>query len=132
MRAAVARAPDEGELHYSLGLLMAEEQRLEDAAQALSEAAELLPERARVHYNYGLALQHLGRGRKAESALQTAHKLDRDNPEILRALVILYSQGRRWADAYPYAERLVSLYPNAPEPRRMLEQLETLQKYGIK
>jgi predicted CXXCH cytochrome family protein len=130
LREAIEGAPDEGELHYSLGLLLAEEQRLEDSALALGEAARLLPERARVHYNYGLALQQLGRIEAAEPELLEAHRLNRVDPSVLQALVSLYAQQRQWDRAYPYAERLVRLYPDAPGPRQMLQQLEALRKFG--
>jgi predicted CXXCH cytochrome family protein len=132
LREAIEHAPDEGELHYSLGLLLAEEQRLEDASLALGEAARLLPERTRVHYNYGLALQRLGRREQAESELLVAHRLQKTDPNVLQALVAFYAQQRQWDRAYPYAKRLVSLYPNAPGPRQMLMQIEALQKFGTK
>ena len=128
LREGTARMPDEGELHYSLGLLLAEEQRLEQAVQALGEAARLLPERLRVHYNYGLALQHAGRIREAETAFGKAYRLNRNDPDVLQALIILYAQQRLWDKAYPYAEHLVRLYPDAPGPRRMLEEISTLRQ----
>ncbi len=129
LREAIARAPDEGEIHYSLGLLLAEEARLEDASRSLAKAAQLLPDRARVHYNYGLALQQLGRREQAEAALLAAQRLDGADPNILQALAAFYSQSRQWDRAYSYAERLARLYPNAPGPRQMLQQLEALRKY---
>ena len=129
LREAIERAPDEGELRYSLGLLLAEEKRLGEAAEALGEAARRLPKRARVHYNHGLALQQLGRRGDAERALLRAERLDRNDPDTLQALVILYAQQQQWDSAYPYAERLVRLYPNAPGPRRMLEQIQVMKQY---
>ena len=124
LREGIERAPKEGELHYSLGLLLAEAQQFERATQALGEAARLLPGRLRVHYNYGLALQHTGRMQEAETAFGKAYRLDRNHPEVLQALVILYAQQRLWDKAYPYAERLADLYPDAPGPRRMLEEIK--------
>ncbi len=132
LKEAIERAAGEGELHYSLGLLLAEENRLADAAGALGKAAQLLPQRPRVQYNYALALQHLGRIEQAEKALRKAYRLDRTNPEVLQALVILYSQQKRWDEAYPYAKQLAQLYPDAPGPRQMLEQLNALRKYGVR
>ena len=61
LREGIARDPDQGELHYSLGLLLAEGNRVELAAGHLGRAAELFSDRARVHYNYGLALQRIDR-----------------------------------------------------------------------
>ena len=76
LREGIQRAPDEGELHYSLALLLAEEKRLEEAEASLDRAAALLSDRARVHYNHGLALQQLGRRSEAREALQSARRID--------------------------------------------------------
>jgi tetratricopeptide (TPR) repeat protein len=132
LRAALERFPEEGELYYSLGLLLAEEQRLQEATQALQQASRLLPQRARVHYNYALALQHAGQEDKAVAALRTAHGLDRRDPDILQALIIFHMQRQQWDQAYPYAEQLVLLFPDAPEVRRTLEQIRALQQFGNK
>jgi hypothetical protein len=55
LREGIARTPKEGRLHYSLGLLLAEELHLSEAAAELEKAAELLPDDSRVHYNVSLA-----------------------------------------------------------------------------
>ena len=55
------------EVYYSLGLLLAEnEKRLAEAAKFLGQAAEMAPKNARIRYNYALALQKLGRPAEAE------------------------------------------------------------------
>src|SRR5262249_54293389 len=72
LRDGLARVPDQGELHYSLGLLLAEQNRLPEAAVELTEAARLLSDRPRVHYNQALALQRLGRRSEAEAAFRRA------------------------------------------------------------
>lgn len=97
---AIERAPGERELQYSLGLLLAEEERLEDSLRALGEAVRVLPEHARVHYNYGLALQQLGRLEEAEAAMLNAHRLDSVDPDVLQALVAFYAQQRQRDHAY--------------------------------
>ena len=119
----IKRAPKEGELYYSLGLLLAEEQRYPEAATNLGKAAELMPTRARVHYNHGLALQTLGRRLSAEIALLKAYRLSGNDPSILQAVAVFYIQDRQWDRAAIYAEKLTRLYPNEPGPRRMLEQI---------
>jgi tetratricopeptide (TPR) repeat protein len=123
LREGIRLAPKEGELYYSLGLLLAEEQRLQDAAATLGRAAALLPDRGRVHYNYGLTLQHLGRRPEAETALLKAYQLDPREASVLQALSIFYVQGEQWDDAAAYAEQLVRVYPNAPEPRQLLQHI---------
>ena len=128
LREGLEHTPEDGELQYSLGLLLADERRLEQAVQALGEAARLLPQRVRVQYNYGLALQHTGQLQKAATAFDKAHRLDRNDPEVLQALIILYAQQRLWEQAYPYAEQLARLYPDEPGPRRMLQEIETMRR----
>jgi tetratricopeptide (TPR) repeat protein len=46
LREGLRRTADEGELHYSLGLLLAEMERIDEAAVSLRRAAELLPGRS--------------------------------------------------------------------------------------
>ncbi len=128
LREGIKQAPKEGELYYSLGLL-AEEQRYPEAAANLGKAAELMPTRARVHYNHGLALQHLGRKSGAETALLKAYRLDENDPSVIQALAILYIQGRQWDQAATYAKTLTQLYPDEPGPRRMLKQINKARGY---
>ena len=73
------------------------------------ESAGLVPENARTHYNHGLALQRLNRRQEAEAALLRADSLAPSMPTFLMALAILYTQDGRWAEALPWAERLVEL-----------------------
>ena len=129
LREGIKRDPKEGELYYSLGLLLAEEKRYPEAATNLGKAAELMPTRARVHYNHGLALQHLGGKSGAETALLKANRLDENDPSVIQALAIFYFQGRDWDQAANYAKKLTHLYPNEPGARRMLEQINKARGY---
>jgi tetratricopeptide (TPR) repeat protein len=85
-----------------------------------------------VQYNYALALQHGGQTDKAGEVLRAAHGLDRNDPDILQALIVFHMQNQQWDQAYPYAERMAQLYPNAPEVQRTLEQIRALQQFGKK
>ena len=123
LRQALSRAADQGELHYNLGLLLAEMGKLEEAVQVLARAADLMPNRARIRYNRGLALQHLGRREEAEAAMLKAHEVDPDDADIVYALAIFYSQGGEWEKALGFAERLQTLLPAEPGPRKLLEQI---------
>ena len=123
-RRALESTTDQGMLYYSLGLLLAEQKRREEAVANLAKAAALMPNHPRVHYNYGLLLQHLGQIPKAKTALLRALQLSATDPSILHAVVIFYMQQHQWEQASTYAKQLVQLYPNAPEPRRMLNYLQ--------
>src|SRR5260370_38080374 len=111
LRDGLTRVPAEGELHYSLGLLLAEQNRLPEAAAELNEAARLLPDRPRVHYNHGLALQRLGRRSEAEVALLKAQSVAPSDRAVIFAIAVFYAQDRRWFRAVPVAAKLVPLDP---------------------
>jgi tetratricopeptide (TPR) repeat protein len=117
------RVPDQGDLHYSLGLVLAEQRRLADAIAALAEAARLLPDRPRVQYNYALALQQAGRRPEAEIALLKAQSRAPEDRSIAYALAVFYSQDRRWFLAIPWAEKLVALDPADPQAQQFLAEL---------
>jgi len=121
------RLPTIGELQYSLGLLLAEEKRVDEAAVALAKAAKLLPERARVHYNLGLALQQLGRRQPAEAALLQAQKLAPLDSAVCYALAIFYAQGGQYAQALPWAEKLLALDPANAQARHLVAELRSRQ-----
>jgi predicted CXXCH cytochrome family protein len=114
-----------GETHYSLGLLLAEdEKRLDEAAKVLAVAARFLPRNARVFYNFGLAQQKLGQAKAAEESLITACRLDPSQPDYVHALTVYYSQSGDWGKARVCAEQLVRLAPANPAYRALLEMVQ--------
>ena len=106
MRLAIQIAPEEGELYYLLALLLAEEQRIEEAATLLEKAMDLIPTRARVAYNNALTLQQLKQYDKSESVFIKALDVSPQDADVIYALVTLYAQ---WEKALPYASDLVEL-----------------------
>ena len=118
-------------IHYSLGLLLAEdESRLAEAAESLAAAAELSPDNSRMHYNLGLAYQKLGRVTEAEKSLKQALRVTRSDPtECLIALAIFYSQQKHFKEAAQYADKLISREPSNPQWKQfrasLLEESET-------
>jgi tetratricopeptide (TPR) repeat protein len=124
-RKVIELEPELADAHYSLGLLLAEnEQRLEEASGFLAEAARLAPKNPRIHYNYGLALQKLGRADEAEKALIAALKLSPASTEFLHALAILYAQQKQWGPARSCAEQLIRLEPRNPQWQALLELIQ--------
>jgi len=122
-REVIRREPKLAEAQYSLGLLMAESKdRLPEALEFLTKAAELDPNNPRIHYNRGLALQTLGRADEAEESLKKAFRLS-PQTQFLQALAILYAQQGRWAKAIACAEELVRMRPNDPELQQFLQGL---------
>jgi tetratricopeptide (TPR) repeat protein len=123
-RAAIGYEAGAGELYYSLGLLLVEEQRFKEAAGFLKTAVDLLPQRARVQYNYALLLQKLDRHDEAQAVLESAGQLDPQDRDIVYALVVFYTQDGKWQDALRYARELQSLEPDNPATARLIERLE--------
>ena len=111
-------------MQYSLGLLLAEERRLPEAAAALSRAAKLIPGRARIRYNLGLAQQHLGQRKTAEASLLEAQRLDPRDAVVPHALAILYAQGGDRARALEWAEKFRALSPTDPRARQLLDSFQ--------
>jgi predicted CXXCH cytochrome family protein len=124
LREGINRAPNEGELYYSLGLLLAEEKRLGEAADALGNATRLMPQRARVRYNLALALDRLGRDKEAEAALLQAFQIDPQDPDIVYAAAAFYLQRQQWKRALPFAEQLVTIAPSDPRALQLLEGIK--------
>ena len=123
LRDGIARVPDEGELHYSLGLLLGEEERLPEAAAALGRAADLMPARARVRYNEALALQRLGRRADAEAAFVKAQNTDPEDPDVAYALAVLYAQQSDWSRARDAAARLTALFTGNPQVQELIDRI---------
>ena len=89
-------APDSVDGHFNLGLLIAESSdRLEEATKHLKKATEVQPEYARAHYNYGLALQKLGKLKEAEESLRRAYQLAPYAQDYVVALVAFYQQQKQ-------------------------------------
>ena len=120
---AIRRNGAEGELYYSLGLLQGEMNRMAAATANLEIAAELLPGRPRVRYNYGLALQRLGRRAEAEAQFLESYRVGPDDPSVVQALAIFYAQDARWDEALEWAERLVEMVPDEPGARLFLDEI---------
>jgi len=97
---------------------------LEDAAEHLAAATRLAPERPRIHYNYGLAMQNLGRVTEAEKALKTACRLSPRTTGFLHALAILYAQRGNWNAARACAEGLKRMEPGNPQWVSLLDYYE--------
>ncbi len=120
---AIAQNSEEGELYYSLGLLQAEMNRLAAATSNLERAADLLPGRPRVRYNYALALQRMDRRGEAEAQFLESYRVGPEDPSVVQALAIFYFQDARWEEALEWAERLVEMLPGEPGARLFLDEI---------
>lgn len=130
-REVIRLEPKMGEVYYSLGLLVAEDdKRLAEAVDLLAKAAELAPQNPRIRYNCGLAFQKLGRMPEAEESLLAAHKLSPQSADFLHALAIFYTQQKQWDRAIASARQLTRLEPNNPNWARLLAEIRRAAGQG--
>jgi tetratricopeptide (TPR) repeat protein len=114
----ISQEPHYGLAYYSLGLLYAEENSMEDAIRNLSIAAEI--ERSpRIYYNLGIAYQQSNDPEMAERSYLQGLALAPDDHGIMNALSILYIQQGEQGKARQYVERLLEIYPGNPQLREM-------------
>ena len=113
--------PQMYEIAYSLGLLLAEMKKYEQAAVYLEKAAAGMPERGRVHYNLGLLLQRLGKDIKAEAALLKALKLDDNNINYLHALADFYLKNGQFQKAEIVVQQILSKHPSNRIGHQLME-----------
>jgi Flp pilus assembly protein TadD len=112
LREVLEADPDVHEVAYSLGLLLAETERHEEAVSFLERAAEGMPRHGRVRYNLGLLLQVLGRDKEAETELLGALRIEPDNPDFLYAAADHYLKRGRLGEAKRMAERMIGKHPS--------------------
>ena len=118
------------ETAYSLGLLLAEEQKYDEALFYLTKAAEGMREYARVHYNRGLLLAYQQRDAQAENALQTALELEPENLDFVYALADFYLKRGQVDTAKPFAERLAAQEETREAGHQILRVIEDLQSHS--
>ena len=104
--------------------------QVNEAADSLAKAAELLPNRTRVRYNYALALQHLGRTAEAEMVMLEVHQIDPRDPAIVRAMAVFYIQQSQWDSALHYAQKLIEMMTGAPGPRKLMQEIQKQLLFG--
>jgi tetratricopeptide (TPR) repeat protein len=116
--------PGFGQAYYSLALLLAEMNRLDESVDYFEQAAGLMPENGRVYYNWAISLQTLNRPDDAENAYNRAIELEPENGDYLYGIITLYIQQREYDSAYEQAIILNSLYPGNPQVQQMIQYIE--------
>jgi predicted CXXCH cytochrome family protein len=133
------RAPQEANLYYQLGLIVATApaeksggvRRFREARTLLGQAVRLAPEHGQARFALATVLRDLGDWEEAEAQyLQTY----RDSPlsgEYRDGLASLYqmqvdrlSGQRRWTEALPYAQKLARLLPGNERFTAQLREIE--------
>jgi len=131
LRESARIQPTWGQIHYSLGLLLAEDRsRLHEAIRSLERAAGYWPENPRVTYNLGIAYWQSNRVEEAIRSFEQSIRLQPDNPEFLQRLCELLAQRGRWGEAIPHLRRLARLLPDEPGIQSFL--LEAERQTGVR
>ena len=126
LRESVHLQPTWGQIHYSLGLLLAEDRaRLSEAIRSLERAAGFMPENPRVTYNLGIAYWQSQRVGDAVRSFLHSIQLSPDNPEFRQRISELYAQNGMWAESVPHLRHLVNLVPDRPDFKAFLRQAES-------
>ena len=129
LRESIKIQPTWGQIHYSLGLLLAEDsQRVPEAIRSLERAAGYWPENPRVTYNLGIAYWQSNRVEDAVRSFEQSLRVQPDNPEFLQRISELLAQNGRWSEAVPYLTSLVGLFPDDQNLRAFLERAEENSK----
>ena len=131
LRESARIQPTWGQVHYSLGLLLAEDtKRLPEAIRSLERAAWHWPENPRVTHNLAIAYWQSNRVEDAVRSFEQSIRLQPNNPEFLQRISELLAQNDRWSEALPYLRRLVLLVPNEPSFKSFFE--EANRQLGIR
>jgi len=123
LRDSLRIQPTWGQVHYSLGLLIAEDkERLPEAIRTLERAAGYWPENPRVTFNLGIAYWQDNRVNEALRSFEHSIRLEPGNPEFRQRISELLAQNGRWDEAVPHLRVLTELVPDRPDLNRFLEQ----------
>jgi tetratricopeptide (TPR) repeat protein len=117
------------QLHFSLGVLLAEEKQYRAAETELEKANALQPETFEILYNLGQAYLRGGEYRKAELVLSRALRLKPESPETLYHLAQVYSEESRPVDALELLVRARKLAPEDTDIIFLMARVSMSQNY---
>ena len=119
--------PEMYDIAYSLGLLLAEEKKYDEAVVYLQKAADGLPSRARTQYNLGLLQQFLKNEKAAEKALLRALSIEPGNFDFLLALADHYIKRDQLDNGLLLANKMIELFPENKTGHDILEYIVALK-----
>ncbi len=119
----IDQEPQYGPAFYSLALMYAELNRIDDAIAQLNKAVKIMPENIRVYYNLGLLYDKKQDYKNAEKVIISGLKVAPDNEGLLYVLAYVYNKTAQKEKAKNIVYRLIDLYPNNEQYRDFLNQL---------
>lgn len=117
---------EQAEQNFERGFSLLMENEHQDALPHIARAVHFAPKNARYHAYYGKALSSDAKQRhKAESEMQSALKLDPNNPTFRILLAEFFIQFNLLKRAEGELTRLLAVFPSNREARELLESLKT-------
>jgi len=120
---------DDANLHYSLGMVLADENQFEAAEHELEIADGLRPRNFDILLSQGKASLHCKHYEKAEGALNRALLIKPDSVEALEALGRAYFEQRRTIDALQVLVKARKLEPQNTDVIFLLARVSMLESY---
>lgn len=124
-----AQNKDDVQIHFTLGVLLAEEKQYEAAELELERANALRPETPEILYNLGQLHVRSGKPAKAVLELDRALRLQPDSPDILYLLGQAYTDQSRPVDALDALIRAHKLAPQNTDIIFLLARVSMSQNY---
>ena len=116
---------DKASENFEIGFDLLMDEVHDEALPYLLSAVTLAPDIARYHAWYGKVLSHDESQRhKAEQEMQTAVRLEPDNPTFRMLLAEFFAELGQFKRAEGELNRLLAVIPNHPEAVRMLDSLQ--------
>lgn len=119
----IKQEPEYAQTYYAYSLLLAEQNKIEQAINQIDIAIRYMPENIRFYYNLGLLYDKTNNFKKAEYTIVKGLKIAPQNESLLYVLAYLYQKNNKIDKAKNIVQTLVSLYPNNPQYSSMLNQL---------
>ena len=122
-KTVIEQEPEFGPVYYSLALMYAELNRVDEAIDQLNKAVKLMPENIRIYYNLGLLYDKKQDYKNAEKIIVSGLKVEATNEGLLYVLAYVYSKSNQKEKAKNIVSQLIDLYPNNQQYRSFLNQL---------
>ena len=119
-RYALSANPDDAQAHCCLGMLLASETRLDDAAASYRRANALKPDFAESHNNLGRIFLRQGNDGDAVHHFKEAARLRPDHAEIHCNLGIVLQRLDRLEEAEMHCRHALRIRPDYPEAHHVL------------
>ncbi len=124
-----AQAPNDVQLHFSLGVLLASQQQYKGAQLELEKANTLQPGTFEILFNLGQVCLRNGDAKDADLALDHALHVKPDDPQALFLLAQVYVKEQRPLDALDLLVRANKLTPANADILYLMAQISMSQGY---